>query len=41
MDIEYIHGYYDWGKLSSILIAIYLAIYWSVRLSSRKGGDGI
>ena len=41
MDIEYIYGYYDRGKIVVILVAISLVIYWPVRLSSRKGGDGI
>ena len=30
---------HKWGKLSSILVAISLVIYWSVRSSIWRGGD--
>ena len=42
MDVEYIiRGYYDRGKLLSIKVANMDIIYWSVCLSSRRGGDKV
>ena len=36
-----IRGCYDWGKMSLILLAIIELIYWLIRTSRRRGGDGV
>ena len=39
IDVEYMRGYYDREKLSSV--AIYPVIYWSIRSSSMRVRDGV